>query len=66
MYYLFDNNTITYNQLMVAAQKAKGDATEGKGVTQVKTKSATLHEDSSELNNMKKQLSFLKSMVSKM
>ena len=65
MSYLFNNNTITYNQLMVAAQKTEGKATEGKGITQVKAKAATLKEEPSELNNMKKQLSILQSMVSK-
>ena len=65
---IFDN-TITYNQFMVAAmvtsQKAEGEAMEGKGVTQVKTKPVTLDENPSKLNNMKKQLAVLKSMVSK-
>ena len=61
-YYLFDNKTITYNQLMVAARKVEGEATEVKGVTWVMTNTAILDENSSELNNMKKEL---KSMVSK-
>ena len=65
MHYLFDNNTITYNQLMVAGQKATGEAMEGMGATQVKAKAATLEEDPSKLNKMKKQLATLKSMVSK-
>ena len=47
MHYLFDNNTITYNQLMVATWRAEGKATEGQGVTQVRTKAATLDEDPS-------------------
>ena len=63
--YLLDDNTISYNQLMVAAKKAEGEATEGKGVTQVKTKAAPIDENSSKLNNMKKQLAVGKSMVSK-
>ena len=54
MHYLFDNNTVTYNQLMVVAQKAEGKTTEGKGVTQVKAKAITLKEEPFELNKMKK------------
>ena len=38
---------------------------EGKAVTQVKTKAATLDENSPEMNIMKKQLAVLKSIVSK-
>ena len=50
---------------MVTAQKAKGKAMKGKGVTQIKVKAATLEEEPSKLNKMKKQLAVLKSMVSK-
>ena len=50
---------------MVAVQKAEAKATEGKGVTQMKTKAATLDGNSSKLYSMKKQLAVQKSMVSK-
>ena len=59
------HNTITYYQLSVAAKKAEGEATEGKGVTQVRIKAAILDENFSELNNMKKELAVLKLLFSK-
>ena len=65
--YLFDNPAVTYNQLLVVARKAEGEATKGKSATIAQRKAVMLDWDETphELTELKRQIANLKLMVSK-